>query len=205
MSKIDELDPESKQFRIIFYRMYNGFHKTHYGRNTYPRYDGGKDHSGRNHRPLWPKLVAKLKEHDIDVTDYLLTVMKKHHIDKPQDTVLPEFIREYVENLKNYSSIRTSMELEEQHLIERCDLKMLGSKLQFSEAVKRVLGDLTIDVSPLAKYLFGLKFHAGDSIDRWFKDAYRQYRSKKIAYDRWYSDRIPEDWKSGNIHQPSDT
>ncbi|MBR0192814.1 MAG: hypothetical protein IJQ31_12210 [Thermoguttaceae bacterium] len=205
MGRIDELDPESKQFRHVYYYMYNGFHKTYYGRNTYPLYDGGKDRSGRNHRPLWPKLVAKLKEHDIDITHYLETVMEKHHIDRPQETVLPEYIREYVETLKNYSGIRKSMEIEERFLIDKARMRMHDYKLEFTDAAKRILGDLTIDASPLAKYLFGLKFHAGDSIDRWFKDAYRQYRSKKIAYDRWYSDRIPEDWKTGNIHKPSNT
>lgn len=205
MNRIDKLDPESKHFRTVYYYMYDGLHKTNYGKITYALYDGGKDRYGRNHRPLWPKLVAKLKEHDIDITHYLETVMEKHHINRPQDTVLPEYIREYVETLKNYNGTRQSMDIEERFLMDLCRRKMHDYKLEFTEAVRWILNDLTIDASPLAKYLFGLKYHAGDSIDRWFKDAYREYRRLKIAYDRWYSDRIPEDWKTGNIHKPSNT
>lgn len=187
-------DTEAAQLRAAYYRYYNEINGTRYGVTDYPLYDGGVDHYGRRHKPVWPKILKTLRSLDIDILLYLEDIFSRHRIDRPQDLVKKPILEDYLARAESPVVLRR-WDAEESAINSRIRFRVaLGDSLE--RAAEIVLLDISSEVSPLVRYVFARKaFPSIDMGDSVREAAKKQYLDHWRAYNKFCYDRIPEEWR----------
>lgn len=181
-------------FREVYYELYNRRNHKRLGRVHYPRYDGGRSETGRYYKPVWPKCAEKLTSKGLDVRAYLENIMNRYDVHSPSEAVRDEYIEEYASVLADNDSVKVRWDLEERVLSDAYDRRLfLGDDPVI--ALTRVLRDPSLAVSPLVRYACGVLNGRQDLVERYAAEAYGQYLSMRVAYDRWCESRIPEKWR----------
>lgn len=187
-------DSLAEQVRQVYYTKYNELNHTRYGTANYPLYDGGVDIYGRNHKPVWPKIVKALLARDIDIFDYIGDIFYRHIINRPQDLIRTDIIEDYIERRDSPLVLR-KWDAEESAINSQLKFRVaLGDSLE--QAARTVLLDISSEVSPLVRYVFARKAFPSIDVGETTREAAKQqYLSRRTAYDKFCCERIPEEWR----------
>jgi len=169
--------------------------KRQYGAYYIPRYDGGTDSDGKKYKSnIWDSIYKVLSENQIDVEGYVEYVFNRNKsLITPQILKIPDLINRYKKELLREEK-PTIWEFEDNRLITELTVQshIFSDQIQI---YNRVLLDDTINVSPLTRYSFGVKSGMSFIVKPLEEEAFQQYFRRRYFYERYYSDKIPEQFR----------
>ena len=167
--------------------------KKNYGAYLIPQYDGGVSQSGRKYENnVWDKIANVLRENQIDAEEYIEYVFNtQRSINNPHTLISSDLINRFKQIIQGETKPST-WEFEESKLL--AEITLSNSIIEdHVEALKRVLLNDLIYVSPLVRYCFGCRSGANFIVESLEPAALKQYRKHRFFYERYYKDKIPQE------------
>lgn len=183
-----------------YYRIFTG--KGSYGRKPIPKWDGGEDQHGNQHKPVWPKIAQFILNIGADVETF----------------VEAQFLAPRVDRSPYPTSFYNDAAIARYHQYQRVKLPDIADRfraellsitttatcfiagLQWSEeraVATAVCDQLQVVASPLTRYFFGVAAGCAAVVEPLRVEAFRQYMSRKAAYDAAVGEWVPDYFKRG--------
>jgi hypothetical protein len=201
----DDLADRIREIYVRHYRGRMGDEYANYGDGHIPRLDGGRDRSGRKHRPVWPKLAEFFTKHSIEPELMITTGFEAWPGSSPPCPT-PQFfmgdlcMKQYTQNVgsfvkrlkiqfeSNYESLQTRVVLVRPVLSKRglTDVDILRNALQDHVAVEG---------GALFRYCMATRLNIDDVAENYFPAALQEYLLRRPQYDQAWGVTIPEELK----------
>lgn len=208
------LDHYCRMAREIYWSFFDSFSEKATGRRTRgaarnnPRWDGGEDDYGREHRPVWPKIVRTAVEAEIDVYDLIAAQFNVASLVSPPQ---PGQCHgpQAVANVNRSGEMSKHMLLGElssyrDRLIVSVGLRLRGSAEagptvdRVNEIHREVVVDPTVEIDPVFRYCEANRLGVGHRLSPAMKaSALLAYMSRRKAYDAVWGSFIPEKLSNG--------
>lgn len=198
----DQRAPEVRQFERlaeIVRRIYVILRSELEGRDYAPgpKWDGGQDRHGRNHKSVWPKLARFMVENGFEPLAYMKAMFyqaKSGRKPLPDQMMSAAAVADYQRYLKQ---IRGDLEHRLRWEIGSVRSEMLpmqeGLQWPYIRALRWALtNDRTVKASPLTRYCLAVEYGLDDIAASYHDRALYQYAFQKNAYDAaWPEGTIP--------------
>ena len=167
----------------------------------HPKWDGGEDANGHQHKPYWPKMARFMLEHELD-PEYCIH-MQFGDRKRTDDPPFPSHITS-VNWLDRYqvespevliSEVKDALQTEKAHCMWAIALIEDDDDAQGPELWREVLFDDTIPMSPLFRYCVAYRDKLHDVANEYEQSAMVQYSLARKAYEEGWKGWIPEDFK----------
>lgn len=187
-----------REIYILCYREATG--KNDYGRGAMPQWDGGEDSFGKRHRPIWPKVAAKIIEYGVDPLDF---VRAQFWVNGPSTKPPPPTYLLSEEAIARYGAYRRQATNEACQEFDRGLSEVQGEvvlltggelRWEYSRALRQVLlrSRTGCSASALFRYCLASSEGLADVCSHFYASALVQYVFRKDVYDAVWGARIPE-------------
>lgn len=173
---------------------------TAFGSTPIPRWDGGADAAGKQHKPIWPEIARVCLDHGVD-PGRLVQVTFAHWQDEnarnnpptPRELLSPAMLTlaAGVDYQAAADSLKWQMDL--------CNVELVilrSHGYTDVEAVEQLVGDKTLDFTPLYRYCVACMTGAKSVADECRRDAIVEYLFNREAYDREWAEILPDDFSA---------
>lgn len=181
------------KLRNIYFEKYNEVNHTRLGLKPTPRWDGGTGPDGRKYTRKWDKWASLIESKNLDLIDYVNAQFQRGNlISSPEDLFTEAMINSFCDVKRNSREFEQRWNTQEQILLAQIRLReRLGDSRD--RAVRFVLRDRSLQVTPLVRYAFGLLNNY--IVEEYRDEARAQYLKQKCWYDAQCQDRIPKEFK----------
>lgn len=179
--------------RNIYFEKYNETNHTRLGLKPIPRWDGGTGPDGRKYTRKWDKWAEAVESKNLDLREYVTAQFQRGNlITGPEDLFNTSMINSYCDVKRNSKEFEQRWNTQEQILLAQIKLReKLGDSRD--RAVRFVLKDKSLQVTPLVRYAFGLLNNY--VVEEYRDEARAQYLKQKCWYDAQCKNRIPKEFK----------
>lgn len=165
------------------------------GSTRSPRWDGGTDAMGRNHKPVWPKIAAFVAEHKLDPNRLIRTAfLGAAHGKPPQPNML--YGVKALEAYHNGSGVAEDIDAiyraQAGEFTEQVD-RLTDKGMPTASAVRQVLRDRTLGLSALFRYTAAANVGFADIAREFQNAAQLQYLLNRTSIDAGWGVDIPEE------------
>ena len=170
--------------------------ESEFGSSPVPRYDGGRDASGKLHDTIWPRLATYLVQNGCEISGFIRC---QFACANPARRPEPKLMMTS-EAMANYARYRAGLadDLKCQLHVEVGNARLGLLKVRH---LQKVLGwtehqahvslvmDAALNISPLMRYALACQFNELASAARWLPEAARQYLECPAAYDAVWGEK----------------
>lgn len=196
------MDPESgasayatevRQAYIMVRRLFTN--DSGYGSRPIPKWDGGEDAYGRRHKPVWPRIAAKLLGLSADPYEYCIA---QYRAPRARPTTPNMLLSEQAEQAWRLATAEAeplaAQELSQESVRYSASLLPLMRNLGwvYPRAARYVLGSNQHSLSPLFRYCQAAAEGLSDVLVGVERAALLQYLRRPAAYDVAWSGFLPK-------------
>ena len=169
-----------------------------------PRWDGGEDpSSGKEFKPVWPKIIAAAGRENVDPVRLISAVFLYAVGPRPPEPLecctekalayLKQTLKEGGDQIRG--SLASNREVEYQVVAFSLPVGGASSQEELNLACRKAVGSVSAALSPIYRVCRAAQLSDKQLFSQYFQTALRQYVADQPVYDDVWGDFIPQELK----------